>query len=70
MVPGPPDPAHATVASPCIRNCCLDGQEICLGCGRHIQEIVRWHQADDDERRAILVRAEARRDARHGTGGE
>jgi uncharacterized protein len=27
-------------ASPCIRNCCLDAAEVCLGCGRHLQEII------------------------------
>lgn len=50
--------------SPCVRNCCLDEADVCIGCGRHLQEILRWSQADADERQAIVDRAEARRAAR------
>lgn len=50
--------------SPCVRNCCLDEAEVCIGCGRHLQEILGWSQAARGERRAILVRAAARREAR------
>lgn len=48
------------VESPCIRNCCLDPQDVCLGCGRHIDEITGWHQASDDERQQIKQRAAER----------
>lgn len=50
--------------SPCVRNCCLDDAEVCIGCGRHLQEILRWSQADASERQAIVARAAARREAR------
>ena len=50
--------------SPCVRNCCLDDADICIGCGRHVQEIMRWSNAGAEERRAILARAAARREAR------
>lgn len=50
--------------SPCVRNCCLDDADVCIGCGRHLQEILRWSQADAAEREAIIARAAARRDAR------
>ena len=50
--------------SPCVRNCCLDEADVCIGCGRHVQEILRWSQADAAEREAIVQRAEARRAAR------
>jgi predicted Fe-S protein YdhL (DUF1289 family) len=56
--------AEEQLASPCIRNCCLDDSEVCLGCGRHLQEILRWQQADAAERAAILARAAERRAAR------
>ena len=36
--------------SPCVRNCCLDEVDVCLGCGRLLAEILRWHAADADER--------------------
>ncbi len=51
-------------ASPCVRNCCLDADDVCLGCGRHLQEIIAWQQADRAERAAILERATARRAGR------
>ena len=49
------------VASPCIRHCTLDDEDICLGCFRSIDEICAWGGADDDERRRILDCAAARR---------
>ncbi|MFP5507137.1 MAG: DUF1289 domain-containing protein [Gammaproteobacteria bacterium] len=48
------------VASPCVRNCCLDDADICLGCHRSLAEIVAWGGASDQERRAILERAAER----------
>ena len=49
------------IASPCVRNCCLDEQDICLGCGRSLVEITAWSGSSDHERRAILERAAQRR---------
>ncbi|MCA1804825.1 MAG: DUF1289 domain-containing protein [Xanthomonadaceae bacterium] len=49
------------IASPCVRNCCLDEQDICLGCGRSLAEITAWSGSSDHERRAILERAAQRR---------
>ncbi len=45
------------VTSTCVRNCCLDKGDICLGCFRSLEEIMRWSEADDQERRAILQNA-------------
>ncbi|MGZ8226211.1 MAG: DUF1289 domain-containing protein [Methylococcaceae bacterium] len=42
------------VASPCIRNCCLDHNDICLGCFRSIEEIISWTQVDEQTRRCFL----------------
>lgn len=42
------------IPSPCVRNCCLDKQDICLGCGRSIEEIMCWSDADDKEKLQIL----------------
>ena len=46
--------------SPCVRQCCLDDADTCLGCGRTLQEILDWHSADGDARAAILHRAAQR----------
>lgn len=56
----PAIPAYARSQSPCVRNCCLDDDDVCLGCGRRIDEIVRWHAAPEAERATILEAAGAR----------
>ena len=48
------------VASPCIRSCCLDDDDVCLGCGRSLDEIVGWNEASDDEKAAIVARGRER----------
>jgi uncharacterized protein len=57
----PEDPAHrlpksgeVTIASPCIRNCCLDEHDVCVGCHRTLSEILRWSSANDQQKREIL----------------
>jgi uncharacterized protein len=49
--------------SPCIRNCCLDDDDTCLGCFRSLQEIKEWAIVDDHRRRIILQNAKQRREA-------
>ena len=56
FVPDPP--------SPCVRNCCLDHDNICMGCYRSISEICEWHNAPDSEKIEILIRCRARYRAR------
>ncbi|HEX6999182.1 MAG TPA: DUF1289 domain-containing protein [Gammaproteobacteria bacterium] len=51
-------------ASPCVRNCCLDDDNVCIGCGRALAEIVGWARASEEEKRAILARAADRREQR------
>ena len=47
-------------ASPCVRNCCLDEQKICLGCGRRLAEILEWHLADEHRKQMIVEQAQVR----------
>ncbi len=49
------------VESPCVRNCCLDNDDICMGCFRSIDEITGWHAASNEEKKAILKRTEVRK---------
>ena len=49
-------------ASPCIRNCCLDGQDICLGCFRHIDEIIAWQGYTKEEKARVLALCQQRKD--------
>lgn len=49
------------IGSPCVRNCCLDDDDICLGCFRSIQEIMQWNALDNDEKKQVLENSEQRR---------
>lgn len=55
---------QAPIANPCIRNCCLDDQDICIGCGRSLTEILGWNDASPAERQAILARCDIRKKSR------
>lgn len=50
--------------TPCIRNCCLNEQDICLGCYRTLQEILAWHNASATEKETILAHCQHRRQQR------
>ncbi len=51
------------VASPCVRLCCLDNSDICVGCFRSLDEIKAWSQADDNMRHVFVGNAKLRLDA-------
>ncbi|UGA56132.1 DUF1289 domain-containing protein [Vibrio sp. VB16] len=46
--------------SPCIRHCCLDEEDICLGCHRSLSEIMQWSESSNESKRHILNLANAR----------
>ena len=48
---------------PCVRNCCLNDNDICLGCFRSLDEITRWGNADSEQRLVILTNAKRRQEA-------
>lgn len=56
--------AATALASPCVRNCCLDHQDVCLGCGRTLDEILAWHDASDALKQQILKNCEKRQGLR------
>ncbi|MBD1581376.1 DUF1289 domain-containing protein [Pseudoalteromonas sp. S16_S37] len=49
------------VASPCIRHCCLDGDDVCVGCYRTLSEILDWSYCNSKERQQILARCKQRK---------
>jgi len=49
--------------SPCISVCLLDEQDICQGCFRSADEITDWLMASAQQKRDILERSFARREA-------
>ncbi len=52
------------VKSPCISVCALDDKDICTGCYRTVEEIRQWSSLDNDARREVVQRANARCKAR------
>lgn len=60
----------STIKSPCVRNCCLDDDDICLGCFRSMPEIISWADSNTtaQQKRQILHNIEirkAKRQTRH-----
>ncbi|MCG6200064.1 DUF1289 domain-containing protein [Psychromonas antarctica] len=51
------------VDSPCIRNCCLNNNDICIGCWRSLTEILQWQDSSDAQKSAILTLTETRHNA-------
>lgn len=44
----------STVESPCVRNCCLDDDDICMGCFRTLDEIKDWSSSTDQTKLSVL----------------
>jgi len=42
------------VESPCMSVCALDDNNICIGCFRTAEEISKWSEMGDQERRQVL----------------
>jgi len=51
----------ATADQPCVRRCCLDDTEVCLGCYRSLAEILSWRTWTAAERAIALDEAIDRR---------
>ncbi|MBM0108636.1 DUF1289 domain-containing protein [Steroidobacter sp. S1-65] len=56
-------PAPLPVASPCIKVCVLDARNVCVGCGRTIDEITQWSRLTEEQQRQVVDRARQRREA-------
>jgi hypothetical protein len=49
------------IESPCVKICTYEpGSGRCSGCGRTLDEIARWTQMSDEERRRIMAELPAR----------
>lgn len=45
-----------TIITPCIGQCDLDDNDVCMGCFRSSQEISDWINKTEDEKIAIVIR--------------
>ncbi len=55
------------VESPCVACCRLNSEKLCVGCYRHISEIIDWNRRADEQNAAILQAVAKRKQhaARH-----
>ena len=44
------------VDSPCVNLCELDSDFVCKGCGRTIEEVLKWPEYTDEQKLAVLNR--------------
>ncbi|MGB0734270.1 MAG: DUF1289 domain-containing protein [Pontibacterium sp.] len=49
------------VTTPCVRQCCLDANDVCLGCFRTLEEILAWQAMSEEERKAAMLVIGARK---------
>ena len=50
--------------SPCIGKCGLDTQDICRGCFRTMDEILRWENMSEADRQLTVINCKERRQRR------
>ncbi|MDO9270007.1 MAG: DUF1289 domain-containing protein [Methylobacter sp.] len=55
------DSSLINIISPCVRNCCLNDENVCLGCFRSIDEIIQWSDATEQQKQKIINLANARK---------
>lgn len=48
--------------NPCVGNCCLSESDICLGCFRHLDEILSWNTMNDKQKHATLLECNKRKE--------
>ncbi len=50
-----------TKTTPCVRNCCLDQYDVCMGCFRTLEEILHWHELTASEIEEAIDHTKKRR---------
>jgi len=49
------------INKPCIRKCCLNEDEVCLGCFRTFNDMLVWNKASNQDKKEMLEKAEMRK---------
>jgi predicted Fe-S protein YdhL (DUF1289 family) len=60
----PVSSATSVISNPCVRNCCLDDDDVCLGCFRTLDEILGWRALTSEQREKAMIEIEKRRIAK------
>jgi len=50
------NPFGSCTLSPCVNICELDSDFVCIGCGRTIDEVLKWLEYTDEQKKAVLDR--------------
>jgi predicted Fe-S protein YdhL (DUF1289 family) len=53
----PPTQPNTGTLSPCVRLCTLNEQDICVGCGRTLDDIKLWSRMSEPEKADCVARA-------------
>ena len=51
----------STVSQPCIRKCCLNEEDVCLGCFRTFDDMLLWQKSTHSEKVQMLAHAQERK---------
>ena len=52
----------SSVERPCIKKCCLNENDVCLGCFRTLDDMRTWHKSSKEEKIKMLSLAEVRKE--------
>ena len=48
------------IKRPCVKKCCLNEEDICVGCFRSLDDMRKWHKSTDDAKLEMLKVANER----------
>ena len=51
---------NTVVKSPCVNICCLNEDDVCLGCYRSCDEICKWGAMDNEQRNDVMKKVAER----------
>lgn len=54
------------IYKPCIKKCCLNEDDICLGCFRTFNDMLAWSKASTQDKKIMLLKAEKRKKKHYG----
>ncbi len=55
--------AEPEIKSPCMSLCCLDEQDVCIGCHRSVKEITAWGRMDNQQKKETMMQVVKREQA-------
>jgi predicted Fe-S protein YdhL (DUF1289 family) len=57
-------PLPTKPVSPCIQVCTLDDDQVCIGCGRTVDDIIAWTRLTDPQKWDVIARSAQRKSDR------